>query len=53
MELAKTRRQEERRKRSRDVKKYELESPTMTIPVRKKEEESNLIPTCYKLGVEF
>ena len=38
MELAKTRKQEgRRRKRSADVKKYELESPTMTIPVRKRE----------------
>lgn len=44
MELAKTRRQEERRTRgSRDVKKYELGSLTMIIPVRKKEEESNLL----------
>lgn len=47
MELAKTRRHEGRRRnRSRDVKKYEPESPTMEIPVRKKEEESNLTPMC-------
>ena len=44
MELEKTRRQEERRmKRSTDVKKYELGSPTMIIPVRKREEESHLL----------
>ena len=43
MQLAKIRRQEERRKnRSRDAKNNELESPIIKILVRKREEVSNL-----------